>query len=66
MLNYSAPIYVKLRLINKVNQEKLKDQEVFFGADFPLMTDMGTFVITELNVIVSQLVQFTRLVYFNR
>ncbi|WP_192988358.1 DNA-directed RNA polymerase subunit beta [Carnobacterium mobile] len=54
--NYSAPIYVKLRLVNKVTGE-VKDQEVFFG-DFPLMTDMGTFVINGAErVIVSQLVR---------
>ncbi len=54
--NYSAPIYVKLRLINKETGE-VKDQEVFFG-DFPLMTDMGTFVINGAErVIVSQLVR---------
>ena len=61
--NYSAPIYVKLRLINKVTGE-VKDQEVFFG-DFPLMTDMGTFVINGAErVIVSQLVRSPG-VYFN-
>ncbi len=61
--NYSAPIYVKLRLVNKVTGE-VKDQEVFFG-DFPLMTDMGTFVINGAErVIVSQLVRSPG-VYFN-
>lgn len=54
--NYSAPIYVKLRLINKETAE-VKDQEVFFG-DFPLMTEMGTFIINGAErVIVSQLVR---------
>lgn len=54
--NYSAPMYVKLRLVNKETGE-VKDQEVFFG-DFPLMTDMGTFVINGAErVIVSQLVR---------
>ncbi|EDP67149.1 DNA-directed RNA polymerase subunit beta [Carnobacterium sp. AT7] len=54
--NYSAPIYVKLRLINKESGE-VKEQEVFFG-DFPLMTEMGTFVINGAErVIVSQLVR---------
>ena len=61
--NYSAPIYVKLRLINKETGE-VKDQEVFFG-DFPLMTEMGTFIINGAErVIVSQLVRSPG-VYFN-
>ena len=54
--NYSAPIYAKLRLINKESGE-IKYQEVFFG-DFPLMTDSGTFIINGAErVIVSQLVR---------
>ncbi|MGX7418910.1 DNA-directed RNA polymerase subunit beta [Carnobacterium gallinarum] len=54
--NYSAPLHVKLRLQNKETGE-VKDQEVFFG-DFPLMTDMGTFIINGAErVIVSQLVR---------
>ncbi|WP_025730599.1 DNA-directed RNA polymerase subunit beta [Atopobacter phocae] len=54
--NYSAPIYVNLRLINKETGE-VKEQQVFFG-DFPLMTEMGTFIINGAErVIVSQLVR---------
>lgn len=54
--NYSAPLYVKLRLINKDTGE-VKEQEVFFG-DFPLMTQQGTFIINGAErVIVSQLVR---------
>lgn len=54
--NYSAPLYVKLRLINKDSGE-VKEQEVFFG-DFPLMTEQGTFIINGAErVIVSQLVR---------
>lgn len=54
--NYSKPIYVTLRLINKETGE-VKEQEVFFG-DFPIMTEMGTFVINGAErVIVSQLVR---------
>jgi len=61
--NYSAPIYVTLRLDNKVTGE-IKSQEVFFG-DFPLMTEMGTFIINGAErVIVSQLVRSPG-VYFN-
>ena len=60
---YSAPLRVKVRLINKETGE-LKDQEVFMG-DFPLMTDTGTFVINGAErVIVSQLVRSPS-VYFN-
>ena len=60
---YSAPLRVKVRLINKETGE-VKDQEVFIG-DFPLMTDTGTFVINGAErVIVSQLVRSPS-VYFN-
>ncbi|MBS4770135.1 DNA-directed RNA polymerase subunit beta [Carnobacteriaceae bacterium zg-ZUI240] len=62
-VNYSAPMYVKLRLINKESGE-VKDQEVFFG-EFPLMTEMGTFIINGAErVIVSQLVRSPG-VYYN-
>lgn len=54
--NYSAPMYVKLRLINQETGE-VKEQDVFFG-DFPLMTEQGTFIINGAErVIVSQLVR---------
>ncbi|SJZ58980.1 DNA-directed RNA polymerase subunit beta [Pilibacter termitis] len=54
--NYSAPLHVTLRLANKETGE-IKSQEVFFG-DFPLMTEMGTFIINGAErVIVSQLVR---------
>jgi DNA-directed RNA polymerase subunit beta len=53
-LTYEAPLRVKTRLTNKRNGE-IKTQEIFF-ADFPLMTDHGTFVINGIErVIVSQL-----------
>jgi DNA-directed RNA polymerase subunit beta len=53
---YSAPLKVKVRLINKETGE-VKEQEIFMG-DFPLMTDNGTFVINGAErVIVSQLVR---------
>ena len=55
-MTYSAPIKVKVRLINKETGE-VKEQEVFMG-DFPLMTDTGTFIINGAErVIVSQLVR---------
>lgn len=55
-MTYSAPLKVKVRLINKETGE-VKEQEVFMG-DFPLMTDKGTFIINGAErVIVSQLVR---------
>lgn len=54
--NYSAPLKVKVRLINKETGE-VKEQEVFMG-DFPLMTEKGTFIINGAErVVVSQLVR---------
>ncbi|PYZ91848.1 DNA-directed RNA polymerase subunit beta [Salipaludibacillus keqinensis] len=62
-VTYSAPLRVKVRLINKETGE-VKEQEVFMG-DFPLMTDTGTFVINGAErVIVSQLVRSPS-VYFS-
>lgn len=61
--NYSQPIYVKLRLVNNETGE-VKEQVVFFG-DFPMMTEMGTFIINGAErVIVSQLVRSPS-VYFH-
>lgn len=61
--NYSAPLHVTLRLINKETGE-IKSQDVFFG-DFPLMTKQGTFIINGAErIIVSQLVRSPG-VYFN-
>ncbi|AOM84569.1 DNA-directed RNA polymerase beta subunit [Salisediminibacterium beveridgei] len=63
-VTYSAPLRVKVRLINQETGE-VKEQEVFMG-DFPLMTDTGTFVINGAErVIVSQLVRSPS-VYFNK
>ncbi|CAM4214897.1 DNA-directed RNA polymerase subunit beta [Lederbergia lenta] len=59
---YSAPLRVKLRLVNKETGE-VKDQDVFMG-DFPLMTEMGTFIINGAErVIVSQLVRSPSVYY---
>ncbi len=61
---YSAPLKVKVRLINKETGE-VKEQEIFMG-DFPLMTEHGTFVINGAErVIVSQLVRSPG-VYYSR
>ena len=55
-VNYSAPLRVMIRLVNKQTSE-VKLQEVFMG-DFPLMTEQGTFIINGAErVIVSQLVR---------
>ena len=60
--SYSAPLKVKVRLINKETGE-VKEQEIFMG-DFPLMTDTGTFVINGAErVIVSQLVRSPGIYY---
>ncbi|MEW6725267.1 MAG: DNA-directed RNA polymerase subunit beta [Bacillota bacterium] len=62
-VTYSAPLRVRVRLINKETGE-VKEQEVFMG-DFPLMTPNGTFVINGAErVVVSQLVRSPG-VYFN-
>ncbi|MEM1505654.1 DNA-directed RNA polymerase subunit beta [Domibacillus sp. 8LH] len=62
-VTYSAPLRVKVRLLNKETGE-VKDQEVFMG-DFPLMTETGTFIINGAErVIVSQLVRSPS-VYYN-
>lgn len=55
-VNYSAPLYAKVRLENKETGE-LKEHDLFMG-DFPIMTDTGTFIINGAErVIVSQLVR---------
>lgn len=54
--NYSAPLKVRVRLINAETGE-VKEQEVFMG-DLPLMTPTGTFIINGAErVVVSQLVR---------
>ena len=53
---YERPLYVKVRLVNKVKNEVL-DSEVFMGP-IPLMTENGAFIINGAErVIVSQLVR---------
>ncbi|CAB1129956.1 RNA polymerase (beta subunit) [Candidatus Hydrogenisulfobacillus filiaventi] len=62
-VTYSAPLHVRVRLINKDTGE-VKEQDVFMG-DFPLMTEKGTFIINGAErVIVSQLVRSPG-VYYN-
>jgi len=60
--NFSAPLRVKVRLINKETGE-VKEQDIFMG-DFPLMTDQGTFIINGAErVVVSQLVRSPGMYY---
>ncbi len=55
-LTYAAPLWVKVRLINKDTGE-IGEQEVFMG-DFPLMTESATFIINgSERVVVSQLIR---------
>ena len=59
---YAAPLKVKVRLINKENDE-INEHEIFMG-DLPLMTETGTFVINGAErVIVSQLVRSPGIYY---
>ncbi len=63
-VTYSAPLNVKVRLINQETGE-IKEQDVFM-ADFPLMTDKGTFIINGAErVVVSQLIRSSG-VYFDK
>jgi len=55
-LTYSAPLYVRTRLLIKETGE-IKEQDLFFG-DIPLMTAKGTFITTGAErVVVSQLLR---------
>lgn len=55
-ITYSAPLWVKIRLVNKDTGE-ISEQEVFMG-DFPLMTESATFIINgSERVVVSQLIR---------
>ena len=55
-LTYSAPLYVKARLLVKETGE-IKEENIFFG-DIPLMTGKGTFITSGAErVVVSQLLR---------
>jgi DNA-directed RNA polymerase subunit beta len=55
-LTYSAPLYIKTRLLIKATGE-IKEQDLFFG-DIPLMTNKGTFITGGAErVVVSQLLR---------
>ncbi len=59
---YAAPLKVKVRLLNKENDE-ISEHDIFMG-DLPLMTETGTFVINGAErVIVSQLVRSPGIYY---
>ncbi len=61
-MTYAAPLKVKVRLINRENDE-INEHEIFMG-DLPLMTATGTFVINGAErVIVSQLVRSPGIYY---
>jgi DNA-directed RNA polymerase subunit beta len=54
--SFEAPLRAKTRLVNLKTKE-IKEQEVFL-ADFPLMTERGTFIVNGVErVIVSQLIR---------
>jgi DNA-directed RNA polymerase subunit beta len=54
--SYEVPLRVKIKLVNLKTKE-VKEQEVFL-ADFPLMTERGTFVVNGVErVVVSQLIR---------
>ncbi len=55
-LTFAAPLWVKVRLINKETGE-MQEQDVFMG-EFPLMTPQGTFIHNgSERVVVSQLIR---------
>ncbi|MGB0387269.1 MAG: DNA-directed RNA polymerase subunit beta [Ardenticatenaceae bacterium] len=55
-MTYSAPLWLKARLINKETGE-MQEQDVFMG-EFPLMTPQGTFIHNgSERVVVSQLIR---------
>ncbi len=55
-LTYSAPLYVRTRLLVKETGE-IKEQDLFFG-DIPLMTAKGTFITSGAErIVVSQLLR---------
>ncbi len=63
-VSYDAPLNARVRLINKDTGE-IKEQDVFM-ANFPLMTERGTFIINGAErVIVNQLIRSSG-VYFSK
>ncbi|KAB2902524.1 MAG: DNA-directed RNA polymerase subunit beta [Anaerolineae bacterium] len=56
-MNYAAPLYVKVALVNEEAGGEAIVQDIFLG-DFPLMTENGTFIVNGTErVVVSQLIR---------
>lgn len=56
-MSYSAPLYVRVALVNREAGDEIITQDIFLG-DFPLMTEKGTFIINGTErVVVSQLIR---------
>jgi DNA-directed RNA polymerase subunit beta len=56
-MSYSAPLYVRVALVNREAGEEVVISDIFMG-DFPLMTEKGTFIINGTErVVVSQLIR---------
>jgi DNA-directed RNA polymerase subunit beta len=56
-MSYSAPLYVRVALVNYEAGEEVMLSDIFMG-DFPLMTEKGTFIINGTErVVVSQLIR---------
>lgn len=56
-MSYSAPLYVRVALVNKEAGDEVIISDIFMG-DFPLMTEKGTFIINGTErVVVSQLIR---------
>ncbi len=61
-LSYEAPLRVKLKLVNKKNNQT-KTQEIFL-ADLPLITPRGTFVVNGVErVVISQLIRSSGVIF---
>lgn len=55
-ITYEAPLKVKIKLVNKTTGAE-REQELFL-ADFPLMTQRGTFIVNGIErVVISQLIR---------
>jgi len=56
--NYAAPLFVKIRLINKADPKAPPMDDVAYVTDFPIMTEHGTFIINGAErVVISQIVR---------
>ncbi len=63
-LSYQAPLFVRLRLVNRETGE-VKEEDVYMG-DLPVMTERGTFIVNGTErVIVNQLIRSPG-VYFDK